>query len=306
MLNYKMTGKRFHGKKPYAKKRKYKPSYNKGRGKKMPAIAGKDQNATVIETVQWPDVKMNDFNLYNFNLGQFQRAQLMSGLFRFYKASKVIWSVEPLYDTFQEGAGSCKPYIYTMMNRDQSSEIVNFSPKAPGGPQWAISALQAMGARPKQLDDKIIKYIYKPNWCSPGLLGQVNIGGQVTPVTMGLQKQYGWLATTSLVPGANNGVPNKNPLSLPSTTYTPGLQTDTVVGEYVISPNSAVSPPVNLTNSVVYNGHASYVDQAVPAFGPNSDVIVARVTCTVQWKFKGARYALAPYVPPAVDAVPPA
>lgn len=294
-----MPGKRFHGKKAYAKKRKYKPSYNKGRGKKMPAMAGKDQFATVIETVEWPDMKINDFGLYNFNLAQFPRAQLMSGLFRFYKASKVIWQVQPLYDTFQAGVNACRPYIYTMMNRDQSAEIQNFATSKPGGAQLALTSLQAMGARSKPLDDKVIKYIYKPNWCSPGLQGTISSSSLTIPVSLGLQKQYGWLATSvNIANGAVANLPNANAITLPGVTGGGGTATGALLGHAEIAPNSSVFPNANFANSVVYNGHACYVDQTSPTGEPpTAGTIIARVTCSVQWKFKGPRYNLQPYPP---------
>lgn len=224
----------------------------------MPAMAGKNQMGTVIETLDKGTILANAGQLYTFTLGQFPRAYAMSTLFSFYKATKVIWTYEPLFNTFQEGAGAVgKPYIVLEMNRQQ--EVVNT------GYRNLISA----GGRPTPLAS-VKKITYKPNWCSPGLpmyQGNFSTGDISQLASTGLQKQFGWLATPPTTPlGAFN----------PGTTDNPAAP---------INDTTSGTIPVNINyNNVTYNGHASHIFQDGALNNP-----ICRVTCQVQWVFKGAK-----------------
>ena len=235
----------------------------RGRGRvgrsRMPAMAGKGQYATIIETIEFDDILSNTVNQYVFQLGQFPRANQLAANFAFHKACHVEWKYEPLYNTFQDSAGALsKPYLYTLMNRQQENEFTNINTQNFG-------AIQAAGAKAVALaSTHVIKYV--PNWCSPGLIA-TTAGG--APFALGLQKQYGWLATPTGSTSTNTGPSNNVVVRV----IDPPIQ------------NTALAPVGNYANAVVYNGHLSYLDQKVAS---TTSTPIARVTATVMWKFKGA------------------
>jgi len=233
-----------------------------GRKSKVPSSLSlfndKGQMARIKETVEFVDLSPNLGYNFNFNLSQFRRASTLAPSFKFYKATLVEWTIEPLYNTFQDGTTGGEvtvPYIYMTMNRTQDSTGIG------------LSDIQAMGAKPKKLTSKMV-IKYKPNWCSPGL-GQYTIqpalvGDPVINIRQqGLKAQYSMLACPDSNPGQN------------------------------IASNFSPQPPPNLpintgnaevnANQVVYNGHTVWVDQEIPTGVLQS---VARVTCTVHWSFK--------------------
>jgi len=233
----------------------------------MPAIAGRGQTATVIETIEFDDILPNEVYQYVFQLAQFPRANQVAGNFAFHKAAHVEYKYEPLYNTFQDGpAALSKPYMYTLMNRQQENEFTNINTQN-------FRAIQAAGAKAVALaSTKTIKYV--PNWCSPGLIA-TTAGGQ--PFSMGLQKEFGWLAT-------------------PTGSTSPGTGPSNNVVVREIDPpiqNTALATLGNYANAVVYNGHLSYLDQKVAA-GGDTPPPICRVTATVMWKFKGAFCRLTP------------
>jgi len=162
--------------------------------RQMPAIAGKGQYATCIETHDLGVLLSNAGQLNTFTLSQFPRAQQMAALFSWYKAVKVTYSYEPLYNTFQESVGAPigKPYILTMMNRTQEVLTANYP-----------SLLRA-GARPLTLTNKHV-VTYRPNWCTPGLPAvdaNFSTGDFINYTTMGLTKSFNWLTTPPTVTGS--------------------------------------------------------------------------------------------------------
>lgn len=225
------------------------------------------QMAVIKETVEFVDIDPAVNYGLNFNLSQFRRASQLAPNFKFYKATHVEWTLEPLYNTFQDGTTGGEvtmPYIYMTMNRTQDSAVLN------------LADYQQMGAKPKKLTSKMVTK-YKPNWCSPGLQQLARYRDPDSPTgfglaevtSAGLRTNYGWLESPNADSGIDNNPQFNVPQIAPSTVYPPGI---TVVQAAV------------LTNQVVYNGHSIFVDQAV-----STGVLqpVARLTATVTWHFKG-------------------
>lgn len=224
------------------------------------------QMARIKETVAFTDLDPNLGYNFNFNLSQFRRASALAPNFKFYKATRVEWTIEPLYNTFQDGTTGAEvtvPYIYMTMNRTQDQTGI------------ALADIQAMGAKPQKLvGKKTISYV--PNWCSPGLNTYANStfvtpgGGTANALVritnLGLKAQYSLLASPDTV-DANNlqNVPSYIVPSIPFGTGQDGL--------------NAIN-----ANQVVYNGHTVWVDQEVPT---GTLQPVARVVCTVHWSFVG-------------------
>lgn len=223
-----------------------------GRKSGFPSVAGiktSQQNATIIETIEYNDLSANSVEYYGFNLSEFPRAAAVATNFEMYKAEKVVWTYEPLYNTYQDTVGGLsKPYVYIAMNRRQ--RLMNHP---------TLANVQAMGSRGVPLTSKRI-VSYRPNWLSPGLTA-LPPGPNTNTYTQGTRAQYSWLMTS---PGTTQVIPSD-----PAVPFSPGL-----------APNFAL-----------YNGHITYADQAV-AEGTGHPR-VARVTCTVHWRFKGAVFDVA-------------
>jgi len=215
------------------------------------------QLARIKETVEFTDLNPNLGYNFNFNLSQFRRASNLAPNFKFYKASLVEWTIEPLYNTFQDGTTGGEitiPYVYMTMNRTQDSTGIQ------------LADIQAMGAKPKKLTTKMV-IKYKPNWCSPGLGALIkNQQAQIVGSTnYGVKAQYSYLASPDTNPGLNTAQ-FQDPAVAPSAAF----------------PNYPVMNQNNV-NQVVYNGHTVWVDQEIPT---GTLQAVARVTCTVNWEFK--------------------
>ena len=222
------------------------------RRKKHTAIAGPGQRATCVETYYVGDVLGNSAINCDFTLGDCPRAQLMSTLFDFYKAVKVTYTYEALFNTFQDGTGSTVPQLYEKMNRQQERLTLS------------LNNFQAAGSRPRELSKKLMR-TYKPNWCSPGLLA---IGSDGRSYTFGRTTNYGWLATrgTCVTTQDNNADSDR---------FTSPLNPGTVTATQAV-----------INNNILYNGHVAYVDQAVDAA---SGVAAMRVVAQITWAFKGAK-----------------
>jgi len=253
----------------FAKKRPARPVARKGRkgARKGRSQSGGKQMAKIVETLEFVDINSDTVYNFNFNLSQFDRASVLAPNFKYYKAAKVTWNMEALYNTFQEangGTGITQPYLYTTMNRTQDTT------------GQVVADLQAMGAKPIKFTGKH-SISYRPNWCSPGLSVLTYTGGTGLPPvntnSQGLKSQYGYLACPTNNPGHGN-----------TSAYTPANSQAPPSGGFIL-PNA-----IN-TNQVIYNGHTIFVDQLVP---PSAPLTVARVTCTVEWHFKDPHYTNAP------------
>ena len=245
----------------------------RGRKSAMPktATGGAGQRASIVETIELADLTPNTAHASVFCLSQFPRAATVASNFAFYKAAKVIWSYEPLYNTFQDEAGGASvPYLYTVMNRQQTTvPVVSVIP-------WSRANIQATGARPQKLSKKIT-ISYRPNWCSPGL-NAMSAGTSPVLYSLGLKTQYDWLASAAtLGRTSNNLVPNYQ-----ANGYRPVQQDDGWTGG-----PPGLSPELIATNSVNYNGHLNYIDQEVAGA---TETPTCRLTCTVHWIFKGAAF----------------
>lgn len=217
------------------------------------APSGRGQYASIVETINDIDGTYNPNQLYaeTLSLALFARARSLATQFQFYRAKKVTYTYEPLYNTFQQGSPVTKPYIYMMMNRTQ----LPFT----GG----LAQLQASGARPKPFTS-LVKLSYTPNWCSSGLVA--SIGNPVAftndVASIGIKKEYGWLAC----PTSDNG-------------------TNADVVEQPTNLSTVFDSQVAVNNNVPYNGHVVYIDQTTGSGG------IARLTIQVHWEFKGAHFS---------------
>jgi len=263
------------------KHRKVRKHARRGKRSGIPrGMPDAGQMARIKETVSFTDLNPNLSYGFVFNLSQFRRASALAPNFKFYKATMVEWTIEPLYNTFQDGTSGSEitiPYLFMTMNRTQDKVGLYFAD------------YQAMGCKPQKLNStKTIKY--RPNWCSPGLQQMAYVaddasgnptGRKLVEIdSAGLRTNYEWLECPNYDPEINNNPTFNIPLIAPSTDYPPGI---------------SVIPSANISNQVVYNGHNLWVDQLVTTGVLQA---VARVTCTVHWSFKGPHRAYETYQAP--------
>jgi len=219
------------------------------------------QYATIQETVAFTNMTAGVDYSYDFNLSQFRRATDLSTNFKWYKATKVIWTLEPLYNTFQDGVTGNEisaPYLYNVMNRIQDSRL------------HTLLDFQAMGCRPQKFTSKKV-ISYTPNWCSSGLTTFTKdlSGNYLGGTSQGLKAQYSYLACPddrNKATDVGQGLVPNDP-RLPIITVHTGMNT------------------IN-ANQVVYNGHLMFIDQ----FVSTDEQPVARMTCTVTWLFKDPNF----------------
>jgi len=229
-------------------------------GKRVAKRSGTTQYAKIRESYAFTDINPGLNYNFDFNLSQFIRASQLAPNFKWYKATKVTWTIEPLYNTFQDGTAGTEvtmPYYYMVMNRTQDNSQLN------------LLDFQAMGCKPKKMTSKQV-ISYRPNWCSGGLNMQwynTATGAYEATPQLGLQAQYGWLASPNKqITATNNG-----------TLLTP--LDPLIVPPFGISTNLA-----NIyTNATVYNGHSVFIDQGVPT---GTLQPVGKIVCTVDWVFK--------------------
>ena len=243
-------------------RRKLRPRRRYGRKAKA-----SPQMAKIVESIEFNRLSPNLVQSMTFNINQFERARTLATNFRWYKPTKVCWTIEPQYNVFQSGpASNSVPYLYQVMNRTQDASTLN------------LNDILTQGAKPQRLIG-VKKTTYRPNWCSPGLIVQNVVpipgvfGGALNNVFMnGLQAQYGWLQAP-------------NNLPIPPITINP-QQVD-LLGQTTSSANTLVK---NVPGSTLFNGHQVYIEQQVPAGGVSS---VFKVSCTVHWSFKDPKNTLA-------------
>jgi hypothetical protein len=220
------------------------------------------QMARIKETVAYIDVLPNTGYNFNFNLSQYRRALQLAPNFKWYKPTKVEWSIEPLYNTFQDGNAGTEitvPYLYMTMNRTQDSTGLS------------LEDIQAMGAKPQKLVNKKV-VSYRPNWCVPGLNTYANntfntptgtSSAIVRFTNLGLKAVYDWVASPVQInsPPSDPNNPSYIVPDLPFNTGQDGM--------------NAVN-----ASQVIYNGHTIWIEQL------GSTQRVARVSATVHWAFK--------------------
>jgi len=140
-------------------RRKARKPLRKGKGRKRLAPKlnrgggglSRDNYAVIKETSNKGLMQANTAYINDFNIRSFPRAMSLMSSFRFYRLKKVIFTYNPIYNTFQDGVGaSSVPQMVWAMNRVGDSYAAGYN------------QLCQQGAIPfKFLSKKTIAY--KPN-----------------------------------------------------------------------------------------------------------------------------------------------
>lgn len=237
----------------------------KGNRRGRPSTRKPSQMAKIIETIEFNKLAPNQALNCSFTLNQFERARTLATNFRWYKPTKVTWTLEPQYNVYQGASGGAPsvPYVYTIMNRTQDATLLS------------LSDFLSMGAKPVKLTaTKAIRY--RPNWCIPGLIVQnvvqtTGFGGALNNVYMnGMKAAYDWLQAPNNLPGSQSNPSQIVPLKA--------------------SQVFANTPVNNVPSATVFNGHQYYINQQI---APTTSTALYKVTCQVHWSFKDPKNVLA-------------
>lgn len=131
-------------------KKGYKARRGRGRGRRM--ARGVPEKASCTEVVQTQNLVANtNYSSYNISLASTTRALDIAKGYQYYRIKRVTYVIKPTQDTFVSG-GNSVPYLYYMV--DRTKLFVN---------GFTINQLKSMGAKPRRVDEKIIKFSYTPS-----------------------------------------------------------------------------------------------------------------------------------------------
>lgn len=147
-------------------------------GKRNPNNIGGPNTCKVIETLPTQSVNLNSPYLFIKAGITGPRASAIAKEFGLYRIAKIIYTHRPLFDTYSSslvGTGNSPnsvPTLYWKMNR------YGDFPAAFTG-----DYMRSLGARPFRLDDKNVKFSYKPNvlTAQDNAAGTTTAGIKVTP-----------------------------------------------------------------------------------------------------------------------------
>ena len=112
-----------------APKRRMRKGKGNRRGRARPSkhlTPNIPQYSKVVESISIQDMEVNSPYQRTFSLNDFNRARYESVNWQFFKAAKVTYTYEPLYNTFQDGdnnSAQSAPYLYVKMNRTQDASV---------------------------------------------------------------------------------------------------------------------------------------------------------------------------------------
>lgn len=117
-----------------------------------PRKAGVSEWASLTETKPFALLNTGQmYQNYNVQLSSFPRASLVAKGYQLYRIKRIEFRISPLQDTFA-GAGTSIPYLYYMIDRVRNLQAAN-----------NVLPLKRTGAKPRRLDDKIVKFSYTPS-----------------------------------------------------------------------------------------------------------------------------------------------
>lgn len=149
---------------------------------RAPRKAGVAEWASLTETKPFQLLNTGQmYQNYNVQLGSFPRASLVAKGYQLYRIKRVEFRISPLQDTFA-GAGTSIPYLYYMIDRVRNLQAAN-----------TVIPLKRAGAKPRRLDDKIVKFSYTPSVLSGNYDSQPPVGQSTTQFVS--YKMAPWLNT---------------------------------------------------------------------------------------------------------------
>lgn len=126
------------------------------RRRRIPRRTGSREWAEMKETHTFATLPSNSaFFDYATSLARYQRASQIGHNYREFRITKVEYMFQPLVDTFTQGDFAANtsqvPYLYAMVDKVGTFRDFN-----------TAEDLQQAGCKPRRLDDKTLKVIFKP------------------------------------------------------------------------------------------------------------------------------------------------
>lgn len=116
------------------------------------------ETACLKETIQLIDLSGNTPYESKINLTDFRRALDVADNYQLYRISKVEYIYTPNFDTYVTSPNTnTLPYLYT--------KVLNY----PSPSTFGLDFLTTMGAKPRRLDDKTLRVVYRPHILQGGL-----------------------------------------------------------------------------------------------------------------------------------------
>lgn len=123
------------------------------------------------------------YNLMNTQLIDYERASAVGSQYQFYRMKKIAVTFKPTFDTYLGAAGAVsKPNLYYMIDK---GGVISTN--------VTLEGLKAMGARPKQLDEKNLTI----SW-APSVLESVMYTAGLNNATPSKYQISPWLSTTAV------------------------------------------------------------------------------------------------------------
>lgn len=159
----------------------------------MPNISGSGPAQVPLTTGQI-------LGVYNISLSSNDRAVQIARAYQYYRITKVEVIVKPQHDTFAAAIGTATiPYFYYLVDKGQSvlSSLTTFN------------SLRDAGAKPIRMDDKTIKFSFRPA-VATGVYDAGSAGGPAPAAQQLYAKPVNspWLLTNALANTGSTGTPS--------------------------------------------------------------------------------------------------
>lgn len=119
--------------------------------------------ARLVEETEGDLTSAIAYSSYNLNLSGFTRASTVAKGYQFYRITKVEYQVLPQFDTFTANGNTKVPYLYWLIDRNKQYQFFN-----------SHKQLEKAGAKPIRLDDKTVRFGYRPSVLQGVLDNQVS------------------------------------------------------------------------------------------------------------------------------------
>lgn len=113
----------------------------------------KSEFASMKETYEFAALPVTGAYVdYQNSLARNARASIVGRGYREYRITKMEYIFKPTLDTFAFNSGAIVPYLYAMV--DRTGNLADFT---------TADQLRELGAKPRRLDDKIVRVSFKPS-----------------------------------------------------------------------------------------------------------------------------------------------
>lgn len=148
-------------------------------------FVGNERAMVRFTSNSYPAPANEPFAFRNFSLTNSTRATAVAKAYQYYRITQVIMYIRPCFDTYQSGANVASlPHLYHLVDKDGNFPAVG-----------TLETMKALGAKPRRLDDKVIKLVCKPRVISQTVVS-TDVSGNVQSAP-GISRVSPWLPTNA-------------------------------------------------------------------------------------------------------------